>query len=190
MHLLVRTNNGYIAKAIAQSSDETISKLNQFYEESDRLEKDYNKYAYDFVRQTLDINNSLDTRKRLQELLVDLGFKSYRVSKMIGVAKKSIQLTEQKSDATEWFNSLPASTAVILSTADDDAFNKVWVNDSKWGAEKVSKHKAEELVQKYSKKLPRDNFESNSPSNLEKARKLLVQYPELITLIDKYISEE
>ena len=211
------TQNYIIQKAIRLTGVQTISRLKDFYNKASLLENDYKNDALQLIHSVLQLNQSGDTKKELTQLLLGLGFKKSNVSKMIEATRFTLQLERDKSDATDWVKSLPISTAYVLASCEDDAFNRIWTKDAEWGdkpltykqatdlkltyerhAERVRARPraADELPLAHQKNLPQQKFlrgnSSKSPqaaTNLQKARKLLADYPELVKQIDNLISE-
>ena len=197
------TNNYIIKKAISLTDIQTISRLEAFYNQTSLLENEYKNDALKLIHSVLKLNQAGDTKKELTQLLLALGFRKSNVSKMIEATRFTLQLERDKSDATDWVKSLPVSTAYVLASCEDDAFNKIWTKDSEWGNLPITKQTATDLKLKYErhavahqKNLPVQKFPQGNSSmspqaatNLEKARKLLVDYPELVKQIDKLIGE-
>ena len=181
------TYNNYIQRAIKLTSVETMSKLEEFYAKSEDLAKDYNTYAFDFIEQTLKVNRSTDTKKALTSLLLEIGFKNSKISKMIGVALKRNELAHDKSDAAGWYKELPAGTAYTVSLMAPDTFNKVWAKETEWGTKPLQRERAEELLSKERISFPGKLF--TPPSVLEKALKLLKDYPDIIAAINAEIDK-
>ena len=183
------TQNYIIQKAIGLTDVKTISRLEAFYNQTSLLENEYKNDALKLIHSVLKLNQSGDTKKELTQLLLALGFKKSNVSKMIEATRFTLQLERDKSDATDWVKSLPISTAYVLASCEDDAFNKIWTKDAEWGNQPITKQTATDLKLKYEKNLPVQKFPQGNSSNLEKARKLLSDYPELVKQIDKLIEE-
>ena len=194
---IVVSDNYVIQQAINLCGHRTIDKLNEFHQRQNLLENDYKKYALIFIEQTLKINHSGDTKKRLTTFLIDVGFGKSNVSKMIGAQEHINCLEARNSKATDWAKSLPVSTTYVLGTLDDNTFARAW-EASEFGEKKVSKHDLEKLKQKHMpEKFPRGN---NCPVigevvtevklvHLQKAKTLLTQFPDIIALIDLEIDK-
>lgn len=193
--------NWAIQKAMRLCDRDTITKLEEFFNKQSELENDYKQYALNFIRSTLQLNQSGDTKKGLTNLLLGLGFKKANVSKMIEATRFTVQLEREKSAATDWVKTLPVSTTYVLATCSEKAFSKIWAEESKWGAEKVSRETILKMKQKYepsvqgTKVSPETNSvidRGGAPhhnSNLLKARKLLSDYPGLVKQIDALIEQ-
>ena len=199
------TNNPSIQKAVTLCGSKTISRLEEFYQLSSKLENDYKHDALVFIESVLRIQSGAETKRDLTLLLLDLGFKKSNVSKMIEATRFTLQLEREKSDASAWVKSLPVSTQYVLSSCEDKTFNQVWVNESEWGLKPVTQKQVEALKSKHLKvsaetpnKFPGET-PANPPvatasmqstdSNLLKARDLVKDYPELVAAIDRIINE-
>jgi hypothetical protein len=209
------SNNPSIQKAVTLCGSKTISRLEEFYLLSSKLENEYKQDALVFIEGVLRIQSGAETKRDLTLLLLDIGFKKSNVSKMIEATRFTLQLEREKSDASAWVKSLPVSTQYVLSTCEDKTFNKVWVDESKWGEKPITQKQVEALKSKHTapkvsaETLPpkrekvsmetpnassANAAESNSSmqptnSNLLKARDLVKDYPELVTAIDRVIHE-
>ena len=191
---IIKSDCFAIQRAVTLVGTDVVSKLEEFYLESSKLENDYKAYALQLIEQTLKVNHSLDTKKQLTELLLGLGFKKSNVSKMIGSQDFVNMLEARGSKAASAVKELPISTSYVLGTCSEDTFAKIWTKDWEFGQKELTKHQAETLKNKYEKvsaetnqqKFPQGN---SQPSNLEKAKKLLTDYPDIVELIDKHLAE-
>jgi hypothetical protein len=199
------TTNPSILKAIQLSNPNTISRLEEFYNKSSRLESEYKADALTFIEDTLRIQSGGETKRDLTLLLLGLGFKKANVSKMIEATRFTLQLEREKSDAADWVKSLPVSTQYVLSSCEDKTFQQVWANESEWGEKKLTyqqiadfKAKHEKVSMETPKKFPRETLanacsasatQTDQLSTLLKARDLVKDFPELVVAIDKVINE-
>jgi len=189
------TTNPSILKAIQLSNPNTISRLEEFYNKSSRLENEYKADALTFIEDTLRIQSGGETKRDLTLLLLGLGFKKANVSKMIEATRFTLQLEREKSDAAGWVKSLPVSTQYVLSSCEDKTFQQVWANESEWGEKPITKSQVEALKSKHeAKSFPREtptnaSAKTDQLSTLLKARDLVKDFPELVVAIDKVINE-
>ena len=191
------TNNPSIQKAVTLCGSKTISRLEEFYQLSSKLENDYKHDALVFIESVLRIQSGAETKRDLTLLLLELGFKKSNVSKMIEATRFTLQLEREKSDASAWVKSLPVSTQYVLSSCEDKTFNQVWATESEWGLKPVTQKQVEALKSKHLKVSA--ETPANPPvaaasmqstdSNLLKARDLVKDYPELVAAIDRIINE-
>ena len=185
-------DNYAISKAVNIVGREVVDKLEEFYVESSKLENNYKQYALTLIDAVLKINRSGDTKKQLTTLLLDLGFKNSNVSKMLGHQERINQLERDKATAAaDALKQLPVSTGYVLATCSDDTFNQIWTKDWDFGNNTLTQKQVEQLKTKYEKpqKFPHGNSRPD-PSPLEKARKLLTDYPDILELIDQHLAEE
>ena len=178
-----------IQRAVTLVGTDVVSKLEEFYLQSSKLENDYKSYALRLIEQTLKVNHSGETKKQLTELLLGLGFKKSNVSSMIGAQDFVNELEARKSQAAEAVKALPVPTAYRLATCSEDACAKIWTKDWDYGNNTLSKQQVIDLKNKYEKpdqKFARTNSEL---SNLEKAKKLLTDYPDIVALIEQHLEE-
>ena len=148
MNNLVSTNPS-IQKAISLCGAKTISRLEEFYQLSCKLENDYKRDALVFIESVLRVQSGAETKRDLTQLLLDIGFKKANVSKMIEATRFTLQLEREKSDASAWVKSLPVSTQYVLSTCEDKTFTTVWANESEWGAKQITQKQVEDLKAKH-----------------------------------------
>ena len=187
---IIKSTNYAIQKAVSLVGDEVINKLEEFYLKTSKLEHDYKTYALEFIKETLKVNHSMETKKNLTDLLLDLGFKKSNVSSMLG-AQDFINLLEARgSQATDYVKSLPVSTAYRLSTCSEDAFSKIWANDSKFGEVQLSRNEVMQLKNKYDKPVQKFDRANSQHSDLHKALKLVSDYPDVVELIQQKIDQD
>jgi hypothetical protein len=191
MNNLVSTNPS-IQKAISLCGAKTISRLEEFYQLSCKLENDYKRDALVFIESVLRIQSGAETKRDLTLLLLDLGFKKSNVSKMIEATRFTLQLEREKSDASAWVKSLPVSTQYILSTCEDKTFTTVWALESEWGAKPITKAQVEQLKLKHdaaSKSFPRETSSTHTKhmppfqTRIARAIELLSDDPEIVAFL-------
>ena len=73
MNNLVSTNPS-IQKAISLCGAKTISRLEEFYQLSCKLENDYKRDALVFIESVLRVQSGAETKRDLTQLLLDIGF--------------------------------------------------------------------------------------------------------------------
>ena len=188
---IIKSDCFAIQRAVTLIGKDVVSKLEEFYLETSKLENDYKSYALQLIEQTLKVNHSLDTKKQLTGLLLGLGFKKSNVSKMIG-SQDFVNLLEARgSKAASAVKELPVSTSYVLGTCSEDTFAKIWTKDWEYGQRPLTQKQVSDLKNKYEKVSAETNHQkvSRETSNLEKAKKLLTNYPDIIELIDKHLAE-
>ena len=187
MNNLVSTNPS-IQKAISLCGAKTISRLEEFYQLSCKLENDYKRDALVFIESVLRVQSGAETKRDLTQLLLDIGFKKANVSKMIEATRFTLQLEREKSDASAWVKSLPVSTQYVLSTCEDKTFTTVWANESEWGAKPITQKQVEDLKakhQKVSAETP-NSFTKHLPpihTRIARAIELLSDDPEIVAFL-------
>ena len=189
---LYHGDNEAVRQAICLVDPRVVSALKDCYSESNDLQNKYGGAAMRLIDAAFSIRRDKDTRKQLTELLLGIGFKKANISLMLTARQKAWQLQKDSSDSAEWFNALPVSSAYELATCTDEAFNRVWANDSEWGKKKLSRKEIRELTASYDEKFSRQTFdEPKQPlSILEKGLKLFKDYPDIVELIQQKLAQD
>ena len=187
---IIKTDCFAIQRAKTLVGNNVITKLQEFYDKSNRLENDYKQYALVFIKETLAVNHSGETKKALTNLLLEIGFKKSNVTKMIGSQQFISEQERTNSKATDALKALPVSSSYALSTCSEDTFLKIWTGPWEFGENKITRDEVVTMKTKHEKVSREKTVENSQPSNLEKARKLLTDYPELIKQIDELLGEE
>lgn len=152
MSNIIRSSDNYaIQKAVDIVGEPTICRLHEFYIKSATLASEYKSDASTFIRAALTVNQSGDTKKSLTALFLELGFKKSYTSKLIEASRFLVQLNKNASQAFDWVDNLPITSAYILSLCSDDAFIKIWTGDSQFGENTLTQHQLEALRNKYDK---------------------------------------
>jgi hypothetical protein len=184
-----------IIKAIDVCGQQTVDALQEFYLASSKLENNFKQHAIALIDATLRIQQGAETKRALTELLIEIGFKKSNVSKMIEACRFTIQLELTQSDAATWVKRLPVSTQYVLASCEDQTFNQIWANESKWGETPVSMKQIEQMKAKYegqkvsARKLLEEGNQNHQPSlsvRIQKAKKLLSDVPELLEILTRY----
>lgn len=210
---IIQPEHWSIQKAIRLVGEETISKLEEFYTKSSKLENEYKSHAQKLIAETLKLNQSGEVKKELTNLLLGLGFKKANVSKLIEATRFTNQLERDKSDAADWVKTLPVSTTYVLATCEDTTFSKIWSETSEWGSKPVTQKQIEQVKQKIEKpksfrtetftdkapeSFPTETFTDNTstpfnPVNsnlLVDALETFKDYPLIIEAIQKTLDNE
>jgi len=101
-------------------------------------------------------------RKQLREVAAVFGYSAFDTSKMVGSVELEHKLLSQGSQAAGWYKDQNLSVKYELSKMNEDGFNHVWVELSKWGSETISTKQLKALVSQYPKEKAR--FGGGRPS--------------------------
>lgn len=187
MNIIQTSDNYAIQKALTVVDGITLSRLHEFYVLNGKLASEYKKDAVKFIKATLKINWGGETKKALTSLLLELGFKKSYVSKLIEGARFCLELERDKSEATDWVESLPITSAYVLACCSREAFTKIWATDAEWGQVPLTQNQLTVLKDKYDK--PKSFFKKLPPSALEKGLKLLSDYPAVVAAIQNELNK-